>query len=388
MLHSRVRDDRQTFYSRVREDPQTSEWSRAAVLVALLATAATLLIVPAARAATVGVWLTPAEIQRLPISGPAWDNVKRSADANLSGMTLMADQNSLHDTSTMAVALVAVRLGNASYRQKAAQEIERAIGSENGSLTSGSRHLPICRNTTAYVIAADLIDLSSLDPVKDVRFRDWIKGLRDNSYDGEQPTRLIYERRSNNHGTMCGAARAAISRYLGDQADLARTAQVLKGWLGDRRSFTFVDYHPGSDTYMPDPLQPRPVNPAGATKSGQIVDGMLPAEHARCGSFSWLPCYTVYPWGGLGGAVVNAEILRRAGYADVFSWESSALLRAYIRLHELAKLDGLWWQEATKGNDRWQPWLVNRIYGTAFPAVSPARPGRNMGWTDWTHATR
>jgi hypothetical protein len=246
----------------------------------------------------------------------------------------------------------------------------------------------MCRNATSYVVAADLIDLSTFDPVKDDRFRAWIKGLRDNSYDGEEPTRRIYERRSNNHGTMCGAARAAISRYLGDAADLARTAQVLKGWLGDRQSFIFDDYPAGSESYMPDPSQPRPVNPPGATKSGHNVDGMLPAEHARCGSFTWPPCYTSYPWGGLAGAVVNAEILRRAGYADVYAWESRALLRAYTRLYELSRVDEAWWHEASRGDDRWQPWLVNRIYGTAFPAVSPTRPGRNMGWTDWTHATQ
>jgi hypothetical protein len=237
------------------------------------------------------------------------------------------------------------------------------------------------------VIAADLIDLHSLDPVKDGRFRAWIKGLRDNSYDGEEPTRLIFERRSNNHGTMCGAARAAISRYLADSGDLARVAQVLRGWLGDRTSFVFNDYVGGSDSYMSDPSQPRPVNPAGATKGGYNVDGLLPAEHARCGRFTWPPCYTPYPWGGLAGAVVNAEILRRAGYVDVFGWEARAFMRAYTRLHELAKVDPIWWHEATKGDDSWQPWLVNRTYGTSFPAVSPTRPGRNMGWTDWTHAS-
>jgi hypothetical protein len=29
--------------------------------------------------------------------------------------------------------------------------------------------------------------------------------------------------------------------------------------------------------------------------------------------------------------------------------------------------------------------LVNRFYGTAFPAPVPAEPGKNIGFTDWTH---
>jgi hypothetical protein len=30
---------------------------------------------------------------------------------------------------------------------------------------------------------------------------------------------------------------------------------------------------------------------------------------------------------------------------------------------------------------------VNYYYGTAFPAPVPSRPGKNVGFTDWTHAT-
>jgi hypothetical protein len=333
-----------------------------------------------------GIWLERAEIRRLPMAGPAWENLWDEASGSLPPPHV-SDLASLHDTSTLAVALVAARTGDPAYRRKAAEAIDSAIGTEHGPSTAGSRHLPICRNATSYVIAADLIDLHDYDAERDGDFRHWIEALRDNSYASEKPARLIHEERSNNHGTMCGAARAAISRYLGDGAELARTAQVLKGWMGDRQSFRFEEYPSDSETYMPDPSQPRPVNPPRATKGGQNVDGLLPAEHARCGSLRWPPCYTFYPWGGLAGAVVAAEILRRAGYADVFEWERGALLRAYTRLYELSKLDPVWWQEATTGDDSWQPWLVNHVYGTNFPAVSPTGPGRNMGWTDWTHGS-
>jgi hypothetical protein len=336
------------------------------------------------RPAREGIWLSSAEVDRLRMSGPAWENIKRTADAPLPPARML-DIASRHDTSTLAVALVAVRTGDPAYRRKAADAIRAVIGTEKGQPVQGSRHLSIARNTTSYVIAADLIDLEAHESAVDDRFRAWIKGLRDDT-SGEGSIRDIHETRSNNHGTMAGAARAAISRYLGDQADLARTAQVLKGWMGDRESFRFEDYPSDSETYMADPSQPRPVNPPGATKDGHNVDGLQVAEHARCGAFQWPPCYTVYPWGGLGGAVVAAEILHRAGYSDIYAWESRALLRAYTRLHELAQLDPAWWERGT-GDESWQPWLANYAYRTNFPAVSPSRPGNNMGWTDWTHGS-
>jgi hypothetical protein len=339
------------------------------------------------RPAEARIWLTRAEVRRLPMTGPGWENVLYAANAALEHPQV-SDPNSLHDTSTLAVALVAVRTGDRRYTRKAADAIDAAIGTEHAPSPSGSRHLPICRNATAYVIAADLIDLGGYGAARNRRFREWLRALRDDYHVGEDPTWLIHETRPNNHGTMCGAARAAISRYLGDDADLARTAQVLKGWMGDRDAFSFHEYPPHSGSYIADSSHPRPVNPAGAEKDGHTVDGLLPAEHARCGEFHWPPCYTFYPWGGLAGVLVTAEILRRAGYADVFDWQHKALLRAYTRLYDLSKLDPRWWEEAASGDDSWQPWLVNRIYKTHFPAVTPTTPGRNMGWTDWTDAPR
>jgi hypothetical protein len=81
------------------------------------------------------------------------------------------------------------------------------------------------------------------------------------------------------------------------------------------------------------------------------------------------------------GAVVQAELLARAGY-DAWNWEDKALLRAAQFLHNLDREFGGWWAE---GDDEWQPWLINNAYSTDFPATAPARSGKNMGYTDWTH---
>ena len=79
---------------------------------------------------------------------------------------------------------------------------------------------------------------------------------------------------------------------------------------------------------------------------------------------------------GLQGALAQAVILHRAGY-DVWEWQDRALLRAFTWLHEQADFPA-------QGDDTWQPHVINHFYGTSFPAPVPARPGKNVGWTDWT----
>lgn len=38
-----------------------------------------------------------------------------------------------------------------------------------------------------------------------------------------------------------------------------------------------------------------------------------------------------------------------------------------------------------EGDDTWIPWLVNHAARTSSPGSSPSRPGKNIGYTDWTH---
>ena len=38
-----------------------------------------------------------------------------------------------------------------------------------------------------------------------------------------------------------------------------------------------------------------------------------------------------------------------------------------------------------EGDDTWQVHLINYYYGTDFSAPIPSRPGKNVGFTDWTH---
>jgi len=56
------------------------------------------------------------------------------------------------------------------------------------------------------------------------------------------------------------------------------------------------------------------------------------------------------------------------------------MFRATQFLYTLDKSYGGWWATS---DDAWQPWVLNKAYGSSFP-TSSARAGKNMGWTDWT----
>jgi hypothetical protein len=247
-----------------------------------------------------------------------------------------------------------------------------AIGTE-----AGGRTLALGRNLVSYVIAADLIDLKSYNATNDQRFRAWLSAVRSANLDGKTLINT-HEERPNNWGTHAGASRIAADMYLGDTADLNRAATVFKGWLGDRAAYAGFDY--GDLSWQANPSAPVGVNPAGAVKSGHSIDGAFPDDMRRGCSFQWPPCHTGYAWGAMEGASVQARLLSRAGF-DSWNWSNKAMFRATQFLYNLDREVGGWWAE---GDDEWEVWILNKAYGTSFPAAMPARAGKNMGWTDWT----
>jgi hypothetical protein len=328
--------------------------------------------------------------------GVAWERMRAAADGPL-GRADIADQNSDHDVLTLAVALVYARTGDERYREKAAEAIEHAVGTERGGST-----LALARNLLSYVIAADLIDLRSYDPAREASFREWLAAVRHEPLGSEAvPDQTLIgtaERALSNWGGMAGASRVAIDAYLGDEQDLARAAKVMKGWLGDRSAYPAIPgalYGPDDVgkgfraggynddlSWQADPERPLGVNPKGATKEGHSIDGALPDDMRRGGRFQWPPKYTQYPREALSGYVALAELLYRQGY-DVYAWEDRALLRATRFLFDLGRRfpHEEWWEPFVPAY-----WIINERYGTSFPVVVSSKIGRNVGWTDWTHA--
>jgi hypothetical protein len=304
----------------------------------------------------------------LPMSGAAWDNLKSKALSSW-GSPNLQDLNSTHDVLTLAGALYYVRTGDANMRVKVANAIMSAPETENGGRT-----LEPSRNIVSYVIAADLINLGQYDAAKNNQFKTWLTNVRNETLDGRTII-STHEDRPNNWGTHAGATRVAIARYIGDTADLVAAANVFRGWLGERSAYAGFKY--GDLAWQSDPANPRAINPVGATIQGHNVDGVLPEEERRGCAFQWPACKEGYTWEGMQGAVVQAQLLSRAGY-DVWNWSDKAMLRATTWLYVTN-------QYPPTGDDTYIPWIINKAYGSNFATTSPVAIGKNMSFTDWTH---
>jgi hypothetical protein len=318
-----------------------------------------------------GIWIGAAELASKPTSGPAWNNLKAEADRDC-GSPDLSDQDQRNNVCVMAKAIVFARTGESGYREGVIAAVQAIVASG----TYNGRALALGRELAAYVIAADLIALPTYAPELDGRFREKLRELLVTPTDGG-PRNLVecHDRRPNNWGAHCGGSRMAVAAYLGDDAELERAASVFRGWLGDRSAYAGFAY--GELSWQCNSAAPVPINPVGCIKEGHDLDGVIPDDQRRAGSFSWPPPKENYVYEALQGALLQAVILSRRGY-DVWNWQDRALLRVYRWLHEVAGFPA-------EGDDTWQIHLVNRVYGTSFPTRSPSQPGKNVGWTDWTH---
>jgi hypothetical protein len=340
-----------------------------ALPLAALGTGSACAEAPAPRGTPIGIWIGAAEIRALPTSGPAWQALLAEAEEPLTAPNL-SDQDDLADTRVLAKALAYARTGDERYRREVIAAVAAAQGTERGG-----RVLALARNLLGYVVAADLVGLPASE---DRAFRAWLDGVRSAELDGATLV-STHEKRPNNWGTHAGASRLAAALYLGDREDLCRAARVFRGWLGDRSAYAGFRF--GEDrSWHADPGRPVGVNPAGATRDGHSIDGVMPDDQRRAGPFAWPPPTTNYAYGALQGALAQAVILDRQGF-DVWQWQDQALRRAFAWLHDEARFPA-------RDDDTWQPHLVNQAYGTSFPAPLPTRPGKNVGFTDWTHAGR
>jgi hypothetical protein len=325
-----------------------------------------------------GIWMSQSDLQALPTSGSAWNGLLAAANKSC-GTPDLTNQEDAANVCVMAKALVFARTGQSTYRQG----VVTALTAVAGAPAFNGRALALGRELAAYVIAADLIDLKNYNATLDGAFRFKIQQLL-TVVTIEGPQNLIYchEERPNNWGTHCGASRVAVAAYLGDTVELESAARVFKGWLGDRSAYSSFSY--GDTSWQCNPNQPVGINPAGCVKEGHVIDGVLPDDQRRAEGFSWPPTQENYVYEALQGALVQAVILRRAGYTDVFEWQNRALLRAFYWLHTQNSFPA-------GGDDTWQPHVINHFYGSVganFPAPIPSQPGKNVGWTDWTFQGR
>jgi hypothetical protein len=313
-----------------------------------------------------GLWISRQEILQLPMTGAAWDRLLATANAPADPPNI-ANQDQRNDVQVMAKALVYARTGDEHYRDEVVANLTLVQGTE-----AGARTLAVGFALPAYVIAADLVELT---PEDDTMFRAWLRHCLAVPFDGELLLGT-YERRPNNWGTHAGAAVVASSLYLGDWMTLARCLIIFRGWLGDRNTYAGFQY--GDLSWQSDPAHPVPINPQGAQHDVFSIDGVLPDDQRRSGSFVWPPPLENYCYTALQGAFVQAELLSRAGFEEAWWWQNKALLRACRWLRIEAAYP-------PQGDDTWMVPLADFHYGTRFWDGSVTHAGKGVGWTDWTH---
>jgi len=319
-----------------------------------------------------GIWIDRSTIASLPTRGAAWNDLVKEASHGC-GTPKLSYQDDNTNVCIMAKALVFARTRESRY----GSDVRTALRTLVEAPPYYGRALSLGRELAAYVIAADVIGLRTLDPDLDSRFRAKIKQLLTTpTIDGPRNLIECHERRPNNWGNHCGASRAAVAAYLGDRAELERVAKVFRGYLGDRASYAGFKY--GDLDWQCNPRSPVGINPKGCVVDGHSLDGVLPDDQRRSGDLRWPPPHENYVYEGLQGALAQAVILKRAGF-DAFNWSDQALLRAVRWLYDTAHFHAV-------GDDTWIPYVVNYFYGTSFPAPESARAGKNVGWTNWTHS--
>ena len=319
-----------------------------------------------------GIWVDRGVLRRLPTSGPAWMQLWSEANRNCPSPNLR-DQDTDANTCIMAKALVAERMESPWLVRDVVASLTRVADAPPYK----GRALALGRELVAYVIAADIVRLSQVAPDVDARFRARLRDfLTTPTRDGPDSLVACHEQRANNWGTHCGATRIAIAAYLGDAEELARAAAVFKGFLGDRDAYAGFSF--GDLSWQCDPDRPVPINPKGCARGSRSIDGVLTDDQRRGGEFRWPAPKENYVYEALQGALAQAVLLHRAGF-DAFEWGDKALHRAFTWLYEEAGYPA-------SGDDAWQVAVINYFYGTSFAASGPLRPGKNVGWTEWTHA--
>lgn len=365
-----------------RPDPlpdRSSRWRTKGIALTLMLVLPVVLLsfTPAVAAASGSVLISPAQLATRPTSGAAWNALVKVANGAI-GSADLTDQNNKHGVSTLGVALVAARTGNAALRTKARNAIMSAIGTER--VGAGNSTLALGRQLGAYVMAADVINLSGTD---DATFRAWLGPLRTKVLGGHSTWNSLvvtHEVSANNWGGFAGASRIAASLYLGDTADVARAAKVFQGFLGDRTAYAgFGNYGSDDLSWACNPSSPTPLNPP-CTKSGINVDGAIIRDISRGGGLRWPPGDSgqSYTQEVLQGLILQAELLHQAGY-DSWNWSNQALLRA----SRLVTRASAWNLSSVNYH---VPWLLNRRYGTSIPTQT-AGMGRVFGFTDWLYGS-
>jgi hypothetical protein len=316
--------------------------------------------------AQIGIWTSAAELAKIPMSGPAWEAVLLGASQNCANPDI-ANQDDDTNVYVLAAAIVYARTGDARYKNKVIAACDKLVAKGNpGGLT-----LAWGRETGAYAMAADLVGYRT------PAFETWLRNMAEVYKDEEKRTLIkTFQTRANNWGSHAFGSLCAIYRYLGDKTALTEIRDYwIKGVTGPNPGFKFgkdLSWHANEDDL-------RLFNPKGAMKKNTNIDGVIPDDMRRGGSFQTPPGYTNYAWGFMQGQIMAARILERAGM-PIWAAGDSALYRAAACLQ--IRFETLYGNWAAHGDDEWMLPFLDKAYGVKWSGQQKNlwKHGKNAGW--------
>lgn len=319
--------------------------------------------------AQIGIWTSAAELADKPMAGPAWEAVKQAADNADPNAATVSDQDSNNNAEILAAGIVYARTGGETYKQKVIAACEKLV---NGG-KPGDRTLAWARETGAYAMAADLVSYRT------PQFELWLRNMAENYVASDDRTLLyMFKKRPNNWGTQAFGSLCAIYAYL---QDTPRLIEVHDYWIQAVIGPKPPELTYGDDiSWHVDPNNLRLINPKGAMKQGLNIDGILPDDMRRGGSFQIPPQHTGYAWEVLQGVVAGARILERGGM-PIWDVADSAIYRAFYALQVRWENEFGGWK--AEGDDLWMLPFVDHAYGTNYAEEQPERVwkhGKNTGW--------
>ena len=328
------------------------------------------------------------EFLALPTTGPAWDFVVATAQSAWPEPNFR-DQDNKTGTLALAAALVYARTGDAGMRTKARDAIMAVIPTFDPS--SPGEGLGPLRQTAGWVLAADFAHLEGEDEARFRAFLDRVLTERTGSHSRWNSVDGTHDDSSNNWGAWAGAARIAARLYLDESVDDA--VATFRGFLGDRDSWSeFLGQTepiaPAVEDWACDASLARfqPVN-GSCRREGIDLDGAIPADISRGSeALHWPPAPNgiMYTHETIAGYMLQAELLYRNGYPEIWRTENEALRRMADVISRSEAAGGPPWNP---GPVQYHiPWLLNARYGTNYPTV-PAEYGRTFGFTDWLYGS-
>jgi hypothetical protein len=349
----------------------------------------------------VGLWLEGEEIAVLEMSGSAWDHVVAEAGDFDASMTDYGWQDSTDGSYALAAALVYARTGDLTLRTKVADAI-RTIATNPYDIDNNPSALGWARTMTAWIVAADLINLADYRPDTETSWHAFLADMPTHPYPGDGGDSLLALAisRANNIGAFARTAVTAIAIYTNDDPLLDHMADLYRAWVEGSTEHRFDWTKTGKDRSWhcnpDDPMTYRGINAADCTRDGHDLSGVIADDYRRSGPYDSTdfpgPNATKYPWETLGAAITQAQLLHRAGYPNALTWGDNAPQRALHQLHTLhqtAQTQGWTFgvEDHEGSDDRWIIQLINHLYKTTYPQPTETNHGRPLTWTDWTHPT-